>query len=92
MHSSRHTLFNSSFFFSFFCFCFSFSSIYDSPLLFRVVRHRVFLFALSVQDSSHGMFVPPSQITHQVVVCTCGTAGMLSSIGVDDVSYVCVQQ
>lgn len=42
----------------------------------------------SVQDSSNGMFVPPSQITHQVVVCTCGTAGMLSVVGVDDVSYM----
>ncbi|CAM9330439.1 unnamed protein product, partial [Hapterophycus canaliculatus] len=39
------------------------------------------------QDNNHGMFVPPSTITHQVVVCTCGTAGMLSMLGVDDTYF-----
>lgn len=38
------------------------------------------------QDANRGMFVPPSAVlSQQVVVCTCGTAGVLGVLGMDEV-------
>lgn len=39
-----------------------------------------------LQDSARGMFVPPTRVDHQVVVCTCGTAGLLGALGINEVN------
>lgn len=32
--------------------------------------------------------MPPEELSHQVVVCTCGTAGLLGLMGFDQVSLL----